>query len=172
MDKIINDIYKNRPYFIKIIHHYTHDYAGCEDIFQDALVKFVKSINNGNYKDEGKPKGYFSFICMNLAKDYLRKEKGKPFMFDYDAIKTHKVSSMSIDYDKNVLINTIGDSLNKTSLRRRVILKLLIEGWKYQEIAEMIGAPVGTIKGSIHKIRLAIKDNLETNSLLHTKYCK
>jgi RNA polymerase sigma-70 factor (ECF subfamily) len=46
-----------------------------EDIFQDAFVKVVKSLNSGTYKEEGRFVPWVMRIAHNLIIDHYRKEK-------------------------------------------------------------------------------------------------
>lgn len=53
-----------------------------EDIFQDAFIKVIDTINGGRYKDEGKFLPWVMRIAHNLCVDHFRKVKRSP------AIKT------------------------------------------------------------------------------------
>lgn len=158
MIDIINDIYKDKLRYIRIIYNYVKDYDVCEDLLQDAIIKFINSIRNDNYKNEGKPMAYFNFICQNVSKDYLRRKNVRPFLVNYEETYSNKkTTSIAIDYDKEILSDLINNSLRKTSLKRRVIFRLRIEGWKYEEIAEMMNVPIETVKAAIFYMRKKIK---------------
>ena len=162
MNDIINDIYKDKHRYLRIIYNYVKDYDLCEDLLQDAIIKFINSIRGNNYKDEGKPMAYFNFICQNVSKDYLRRKNVRPLMVDYEETYSNKnVSRIEIDYDKEILSELINNSLRKTKLKRRVILRLRIEGWKYDEIADMMNVPMETVKAAMFYMRKKIKDNLK-----------
>jgi RNA polymerase sigma factor (sigma-70 family) len=49
-----------------------------EDIFQDAFIKVIDTINGGRYKDEGKFLPWVMRIAHNLCVDHFRKVKRSP----------------------------------------------------------------------------------------------
>jgi RNA polymerase sigma-70 factor (ECF subfamily) len=53
------------------------------------------------------------------------------------------------------------DALNRLSHEHREVLVLKdIEGMKYEEIAEMLGVPIGTIRSRLHRARLELRELL------------
>ena len=48
------------------------------------------------------------------------------------------------------------------SVRERAVLVLKdIEGMKYEQIAEVVGVPIGTVRSRIHRARLELRDLLD-----------
>ena len=55
----------------------------------------------------------------------------------------------------------VHDALGKLSTEHRAVLVLKdMEGMKYEEMAEVLGVPVGTIRSRLHRARLEIRDLL------------
>jgi RNA polymerase sigma-70 factor (ECF subfamily) len=53
-------------------------------------------------------------------------------------------------------------ALNRLSPEHRTVLVLKdIDGMKYEEIAEVLGVPIGTIRSRIHRARLELRDLLD-----------
>ena len=53
-------------------------------------------------------------------------------------------------------------ALNRLSADHRTVLVLKdIDGLKYEEIAEVVGVPIGTVRSRIHRARLELKEFLE-----------
>ena len=44
---------------------------------------------------------------------------------------------------------------------REVLVLKDIEGMKYEEIAEILGVPIGTIRSRLHRARLELRELLE-----------
>jgi RNA polymerase sigma-70 factor (ECF subfamily) len=44
---------------------------------------------------------------------------------------------------------------------REVIVLKEIEGLKYEDIAEILGVPIGTIRSRLHRARLELRDLLQ-----------
>lgn len=56
-------------------------------------------------------------------------------------------------------------ALNRLSPEHRSVLVLKdIEGLKYEEIAEVVGVPIGTVRSRIHRARLELREMLEPGS--------
>jgi RNA polymerase sigma-70 factor, ECF subfamily len=55
----------------------------------------------------------------------------------------------------------VHEALNKLSAEHRAVLVMKdMEGMKYEEMAEVLGVPVGTIRSRLHRARLEIRDVL------------
>lgn len=55
----------------------------------------------------------------------------------------------------------VHDALGKLSTEHRAVLVMKdMEGMKYEEMAEVLGVPVGTIRSRLHRARLEIRDLL------------
>ena len=50
-----------------------------------------------------------------------------------------------------------------TEDQRRAIILFDVEGFDYQEIADMTGVSLGTVKSRIHRGRLALRDLLQSD---------
>ena len=44
---------------------------------------------------------------------------------------------------------------------RRVLVLRDVEGYKYREVAEIVGVTVGTVKAQIHRARKLLREKLE-----------
>src|SRR5260370_38363515 len=54
------------------------------------------------------------------------------------------------------------EALNRLSPEHKAVLILKdIDGQKYEEIAEILGVPVGTVRSRLHRARLELRDLLE-----------
>jgi RNA polymerase sigma-70 factor, ECF subfamily len=55
----------------------------------------------------------------------------------------------------------VHEALGKLSTEHRAVLVMKdMEGMKYEEIAEVIGVPIGTVRSRLHRARLEIRDVL------------
>jgi len=54
--------------------------------------------------------------------------------------------------------------MNRLSHEHREVLVLKdIEGLKYEDIAEILGVPIGTIRSRLHRARLELRELLESD---------
>ena len=124
-----------------------------EDIEQEVYLKIMK--NSDKYQEKGLSKHWVSMITKNTCLDYVKSIYYKVFStsetddYTIESIKDHKDSPednvVSLER-KRIIINAI-DSLKPKF--KEVILLVEIEGYSYEECAQKLRCPVGTIKSRV-----------------------
>ncbi len=124
-----------------------------DDIIQNAFLSFYKAINRF---DENKSVSSYLFqIVKNEMKMYFRSRK-KTFKLDEKIAAPDKEHDYTKD-DLEKLLNVLPTNQKKA-------LKLLAEGYSYQEIAGKLRKPLNTIKTLIRRARLAVSQNKNEKS--------
>lgn len=115
-----------------------------DDLVQNTFLSLYKAIDKF---DEKKPINPYLFqIAKNELKMYYRSHK-----------KTVKLDEQLTTENNDLLFNDDFDSLLKyLSEDKKKVLKLLSEGYSYQEIAKKMGKPLNTIKTIVRRARLEI----------------
>jgi RNA polymerase sigma-70 factor (ECF subfamily) len=144
--------------FVKEIHL-------AEDISQEAFIKAYRSIDS--FREESAFYTWLYRITANTAKNYLV-SKGRR--------KESSISEMNIsenedffelptnDSPEQILMaqslkDTIYDALSGLPEDTRTALSLReFEGFNYEEIAEIMNCPVGTVRSRIFRGREALED--------------
>lgn len=117
-----------------------------EDLVQNIFLKFYKAISNF---DNTKPiLPYLFEITKNEAKMYYR-SKDKTLPLKEEIIQTNQFEFSYEALDVEQLLQSL-------SLEERTALKLLSEGFLYQEIAVKLNKPLNTIKTLIRRARIKI----------------
>lgn len=160
-EKAYNEIvrrYKDR--LTNFIYRYVGSLDECEDIVQDTLVKVY--ISKDLYKEIAKFSTWIYTIAINLAKTRaIKRQKHKIFSLssaytddekDFDitdeSMKTDlEVSSSIQEVHIQKALNSIPDNYRKLVILRDV------EDFSYEEISEMTGLPMGTVKSRINRGR-------------------
>jgi RNA polymerase sigma-70 factor (ECF subfamily) len=160
-EKAYNEIvrrYKDR--LTNFIYRYAGSLDECEDIVQDTLVKVY--ISKDLYKEIAKFSTWIYTIAINLAKTRaIKKQKHKIFSLSSvftDDEKDFDIEDASMQTDLDVsssiqevhiqkALNSIPDSYRKLVILRDV------EDFSYEEISEMTGLPMGTVKSRINRGR-------------------
>ena len=75
-----------------------------------------------------------------------------------EPIHQDKFISYHTNGEQILAINEIEALLNGLKPEQRTVLNLLRQGYAYQEIADKLDLPLGTIKSRIHFSRLILKD--------------
>jgi len=131
-----------------------------EDLVQDIFLKAFKSLKN--YKNDYAFSTWLYRIATNHTIDYLRKKKLETLSIHADDSDDTHATIQLADEDsftdepmirrerKNKVHKAIGQLPEKY---REVILKRHIEEKSYQEIAEDMDIPLGTVKAHIFRAR-------------------
>ncbi|HEY9772260.1 MAG TPA: sigma-70 family RNA polymerase sigma factor [Planktothrix sp.] len=149
-----------------------------EEVMQDTFVKVHQNLDK--FKNEASFSAWVFKIAHNLCVDLLRNKKRiQPFPVlsfdpqstasDEDEPKSYTVSQLAdqapgpeqmVDSDEQERV--IAASLGKLPENQREVLVLHdIEGFSYQEIAEIVGASIGTVRSRLHYGRLKLRELLE-----------
>lgn len=136
--------------------------SNVDDILQEAFVKAY--LNLVKYDDRYPFGGWVMTIAKNLSIDNMRKPS-----LNCDGKISIDVPSLYPDPEQIVVraqqaqrIQTMMDKLSKTY---RVILSLRFdEELSYEEIAEKLNIPVGTVKTHIHRARQALMNLMSSDN--------
>lgn len=116
-----------------------------EDLTQNCFIKFYKNIEKFNEDKEISP--YLVQIAKNELKMFYRQKKPTLSLNEEMAGKLENETNFSKDYL---------EIINGLPKKQAKILKLLSEGFSYQEIADKLDRPLNTIKTIIRRVRLKI----------------
>ncbi len=131
-----------------------------EDIFQEAFIKAINTIQQGRYVESGRFLGWINRIAHNLIIDYFRKEKNENTFstdaLEYDYVNNSAYSEKSIEEVMNneqVLKDVVLliDYLPKT--QKEVVQMRYFQELSFKEIAERTGVSINTALG---RMRYAI----------------
>lgn len=136
-----------------------------EDLEQEVYIKLWK--NSDKYKEQGSMKSWIGTIAKNTSKDYLKsamvrnEQNSTSDEFVLTSIKDKKTTPedrvLASERQKKI-IKAI-DSL-KPKLRETIML-CEIYGFTYEEAAEKLNCPIGTIKSRIYNAKKELAEKLE-----------
>lgn len=140
------------------------DSMAAEDIVSDCYIRAVGGFRSYN-PTSCHINTWLYRIARNLAVDYLRKDSkydrkeshvldgksGNEVMFGID-IETVKKSEA---FDRHEILRNLIGELDDT--RQQIVRLKFWEGLEYHEIAEKMELPIGTVKGTMHRIKERLK---------------
>lgn len=155
-----------------LIYRMVRDRELAEDLAQDV---FVRTFNNLNRYDQSYRFSSWLFkIAYNLTVDHLRKKELKTISMhgSPDAVSPERQAATSIDLESSgempdqrieslELAGYMEDAIGglREEYRTAVILRH-VEGRAYEEIAEIMDIPLGTVKTYIFRARRELRDSL------------
>nr|WP_199156779.1 RNA polymerase sigma factor [Pedobacter sp. ASV2] len=133
------------------------------DLVQETMVKAIRFCES--FQDGTNLRGWLFTILKNtFLNTCVRNKKKKNFVVQDEEISSEQLcySATSNFAEGNFVMKDIQKALSKVPEVYRIPFIRYFEGYKYQEIADYTGIPLGTIKTRIHFAREMLKKFLKT----------
>lgn len=161
-----------RPVF-SLIYRLVRDREKAEDLAQDTFIKVLNAI--GRYDPAFKFSSWIFKIAHNTALDHLRRKEpetlslqGSPHARTDAEIEASTITPESGDENPEQYTSSkeVGAVIEAAIGRlrpeyRTAIILCHVEGRAYEEIAQIMDVPLGTVKTYIHRARNELKKELE-----------
>jgi RNA polymerase sigma-70 factor (ECF subfamily) len=158
--------YQNK--IINLVGRYVHDHAAALDVSQEAFIKAYRGL--ANFRGESAFYTWLYRIAINTAKNHLVSQARRHADMELDPEDAEQLSGESALKDHatpegELLSQEIQAVVQKTierlpeDLRTAITLREL-EGLSYEEIAQTMGCPIGTVRSRIFRAREAIDRTL------------
>jgi RNA polymerase sigma-70 factor (ECF subfamily) len=165
-DKAAFDILvlKYQHKIVNLVMRYIQDPAESLDVAQEAFIKAYRALPG--FRGESAFYTWLYRIAINTAKNYLVARKRRPLDYDLDLQDGQQFelqgSLSDADTPEGHLLSeevrkVVGDAIEglPEDLRTAIVLRE-IEGMSYEEIAQAMDCPVGTVRSRIFRARDAI----------------
>lgn len=146
----------------------TSDPNDAEDLVQDTIVKAYRFFSS--YEKGTNAKAWLFRILKNSYINNYRKKSKKPQQVDYDEVSTFYETiraerTDTSDLEDKMFRELIDDELSNALDNipedfRTVVLLCDVEDFTYEEIANMLDVPIGTIRSRLHRGRNLLKAEL------------
>ena len=160
-----------RPVF-SLVYRMVRDRTLAEDLAQETFIKVLNALDS--YRPEYKFSSWIFKIANNAAIDHLRRRELDTLSLDGspDARTAEEVAATALqatDHAESPLeeleSRETGSAIERAIGRlrpeyRTCILLRHVEGRSYEEIAEVMDLPLGTVKTYIHRARLELREYL------------
>lgn len=140
----------------------TSDREAAEDLLQDTTLKALD--NEDKYVDNVNFKGWIFTIMRNLFINNYRQSVRKATVVD----QTEDLYHLNVCQDSGLetpegsyAVKEISVAMNSFAEEYRVPFNMYVAGYKYNEIAEKLNLPLGTIKSRIFAARKKLRDQLQ-----------
>jgi RNA polymerase sigma-70 factor (ECF subfamily) len=159
--------YQNRV--IHLVNRYLRDPSEAQDVAQDAFIKAYRAI--ATFRGESAFYTWIYRIAINTAKNHMMNRSRRPAEEDIDpevAEQFEGVDSLKdVDTPDAILVSEeiaviIQHALDDLPSELRIAISLReFDGLSYDEIAETMSCPVGTVRSRIFRAREFIEKRLE-----------
>jgi RNA polymerase sigma-70 factor, ECF subfamily len=160
-----------QSYVDKVLYHLAPDWQDRSDLAQEVWIRVYRNV--GRLNEPEKFKGWLSRIATNLFYDELRKRKRvrPPISIDAphaleDGEREWEIAADKPGPEEELATGEFYDRLREAiaelpEVFRTTIVLREIEGMAYEEIAEITGVSLGTVKSRIARARYRLQTELQ-----------
>jgi RNA polymerase sigma-70 factor (ECF subfamily) len=139
----------------------TKDTEAANDLYQETLYKAL--VNKEKYNSGTNIRAWLYTIMRNIFINNYRRNARQKTIFDNtpeDFLINLRQVSVPNQAEANIRIKEIRAAIEHLPEIFRSPFLLYFDGYKYQEIAEILHEPLGTIKSRIHFARKLLKEQI------------
>ncbi len=162
-------VLKYQHRIVKLISRYIRDSSEVLDVAQDSFLKAYKALPN--FRGDSAFYTWLYRIAINTAKNHLVSQARRPPDADVDSVEAEQFDGESDlkDYAtperlllREEIRETVVDAIEQLPRDLKLAITLReLEGLSYEEIAEAMECPIGTVRSRIFRAREAINKRLE-----------
>ena len=157
---------------MNLLHNYaykmTSNQLDADDLLQETFLRAFRFFHK--FEKGTNCKAWLFRIMKNLFINRYRKNQKEPGKVDYgeienffDTIRSEKMESS--DLQQKVFSNLLDDDVTKAlnSLQddfKTVVILCDLEGLSYEEIADFVQCPIGTVRSRLHRGRKMLQEKL------------
>jgi len=139
-----------------------------EDLVQETYFKAYKNYHQ--FEGGTNSKAWMFMILKNTFINNYRKLKKEPAKVDYNEIEDvyenikfnqARDNNLDLDFYKNLLDDDLADAIEKLPVKMKDVFLLCdLEGYTYEEIADIVNIPIGTVRSRLHRARKLLQEEL------------
>jgi RNA polymerase sigma-70 factor (ECF subfamily) len=146
------------PFLARVARSMSHSAAEADDLAQETLLKAYRAMDRF---DGRHPKAWLARIARNTAIN--RDQRNREFLLSEDGIVEPEEGSADGSDPEEIVVAADVDDVLRTALEDlppafRVVVQLVdVEELSYQEAADVLGIPVGTVMSRLHRARRRLR---------------
>ena len=156
-----NDLLVSNADFLKpFAINLTRDSEAANDLYQETLYKAL--ANREKYNVGTNIKAWLFTIMRNIFINNYRRKAKQRTIFDNtpNEYLLHSSATVPNQAEHNINMKEIQTALKNLPEIFKTPFLLYFDGYKYNEIADMLEEPLGTIKSRIHFARKLLKEQI------------
>ena len=159
---------------VALIGRYVADWSECQDVAQETFLRAYRAL--GNFRGDAQFYTWLHRIAVNTAKNHLVAHNRRPPTDDIDVGDAEQFESgLRLRDNDTPERELMRQQMEQTVMRavealpdelRAAITLREVDGLSYEEIAQRMDCPIGTVRSRIFRAREAI--DLELRPLMDT----
>lgn len=154
----VQDLYKPLKNFALKL---TRDIEDATDLTQETMLKAFS--NHDKFREGTNMKAWLYTIMKNIFINNYRRNASNLIVSDDTEnqyyINSHSQRTSNLG-DRKMILQDIQKAISSLSRNLRIPFIMAFQGYKYEEIAQQMKVPLGTVKIRIHNARKKLKTRL------------
>lgn len=140
---------------LSVCRQYVRDLQFAEDVMIKAFFKVFKNLKT--YRAEGSFEGWIRKTMIRECIDHLRKRS----LVVFDEEKCARIEGININFEADLDAEVIQELIDNLPVGYRTVFVLCaVEGYKHEEVAQLLQISVSTSKTQLFKARRMLQDQL------------
>jgi len=139
-----------------------------QDLVQETYYKAYRHFDK--FQAGTNSKAWMFMILKNSFINDYRKSKREPYKLDYEQIQNFyenvksdraQTNNLDTEFYNDLLDDELTAAIDQLPTKMREVFLLCdLDGNSYEETAELVGCPVGTVRSRLHRARHMLQENL------------
>lgn len=161
-------VIKYQHRIVQLVNRYVKDPSEAQDVAQEAFIKAYRAL--ANFRGESAFYTWLYRIAINTAKNFLMAKSRRSSDYEVDVQEAEQIENapqlQGYDTPEQLLLNdeilqTVNAAMDELPEDMRLVIMLReFEGMSYEEIAQIMNCPVGTVRSRLFRAREAIDNKL------------
>jgi len=139
-----------------------------QDLVQETYYKAYRYFDK--FQTGTNSKAWMFMILKNSFINDYRKSKREPYKLDYEQIQNFyenvksdrsQTNNLDTEYFNNLFDDEMTAAIDQLPTKMREVFLLCdLDGNSYEETAELVGCPIGTVRSRLHRARHMLQETL------------
>jgi len=157
--EFVRIIKENEGVIFKITTLYTDTHDDQKDLYQDVVYQLWKSFDS--FRAESKISTWMYRIALNTALTRLKKSKRMGHSVSIDKVVMQQTENYNPEFEEKLKL--MYRHIKQLNVLEKGLMLLLLEGKKYEEIAEITGLSPSNVGTRISRIKQKLKNQIVKN---------
>ena len=158
-DEFVRVIKQYEGVIFKITTMYTDNRDDQKDLYQDVVYQLWKSFDS--FRAESKISTWMYRIALNTALTRLKKSKRLGNAVSIDKVVMQQTENYNPEFEEKLKL--LYAHIKQLNVLEKGLMLLLLEGKKYEEIAEITGLSPSNVGTKISRIKQKLKNQITKN---------
>lgn len=154
---------ENREKIYRLCYAYLYNKDEIDDLFQEIMMNIWNSLDK--FRNESKISTWVYRIAINSAIMHNRKDTKHKDLFSRGInLKMDIEDNLNESYEREEKLVRLRQSILKLKSQDRLIISMVLEGLKYEEISEITGMTLSNVGVRINRIKVFLSNLMKEES--------